>query len=133
MLNEFNNYENERYKFKDEITEDYTQKEEYKYMSRGELMALEKKKLNNQDEQLESITLDVKKNTELAKHTKHVLKEQNKKMEQITEDMERTQEKMDKVTDRFKNYATNMSWCKLIFIMIIEFGIALVAYILLLN
>ena len=133
MLKEYNSYENERYKFKDEINEDYTQKEEFKYMSRGELMALEKKKLNNQNEQLESITLDVKKNTELAKHTKHVLKEQNKKMEQINEDMERTQEKMDKVTDRFKNYATNMSWCKLIFIMISEFGLALVAYILLID
>ena len=133
MSKEYNNYENERYKFKNEITEDYTQKEEYKYMSSGELMALEKKKLNNQDEQLESITLDVKKNTELAKHTKHVLKEQNKKMEQISEDMERTQEKMDRVTDRFKNYASNMSWCKLILIMLFEFGIALVAYILFLD
>ena len=133
MLKEFKNCENERYKFKNVITEDYNEKEEYKYMSREELQALQKDKITAQDEKLESITLDVKKNTELAKHTKHVLKDQAKKMEQINEDMERTQDKMNKVTDRFKNYASNMSWCKLIVIMIIEFIIALVAYILLLE
>ena len=133
MSKQFNDYENEKYRFKDQITEDYTQKEEFKYMGSDELLALEKKKLKNQDEQIEEITLDVKKNTQLAKNTKQVIKEQNKKLEQIHEDMDRTQEKMEKVTDRFKNYATKMSWCKLIFIMIIELGIAVGAYLVLMD
>lgn len=133
MQKEYNFYKNEKYKFKGEITEDYSQKEDYKYMNSEELLSLEKKKIKNQDEQLENITLDVKNNTQLAKHAGHVIKEQNKKLEQINEDMDRTQEKMSKLTDRFKTYASNMSWCKMIFIIIIEFVIGLGAYLLLFN
>lgn len=133
LQKEYKSLENEKYRFKGEINEDYSQKEEYKYLNTGELLTLEKNKLNNQDEKLESITLDVKKNTQLAKYTGHVLKEQNKKLEQINEDIDRTEEKMNKLTNRFKTYASNLSWCKLIFIILIELAIGLVAYLVLFN
>ena len=69
----------------------------------------------------------------MAKHTGNVLKEQNKKLEQINEDLDRTEEKMNKLTNRFKTYASNLSWCKLIFIILIELAIGLVAYLFLFN
>ena len=73
------------------------------------------------------------KKTQLAVNVKHVLKVQKKKLEEINEDMDRTNEKMNKLPDRFKNYASNLSWCKIIFVFIIELVIALVAYLLLFN
>ena len=133
LTKEYKEIENDRYKFKGGIEEDYSKKEEYKFMNRDELLTLQKNKLNKQDEQIEDITIDVKKNTQLAKNAKHVLKEQNQKLEQINEDIDRTKEKMDKLTDRFKNYASSISWCKLIIIILIEFIIALVSYLLLFN
>ena len=133
MANEYKAIENERYKFKGGIDEDYSKKEEYKFMNRDELLTLQKNKLNKQDEQIEDITVDVKKNTQLEKNAKHVIKDQNKQLEQINEDIDRTKEKMGKLTDRFKNYASSISWCKLIFIIIIELVIALGAYLLLFD
>lgn len=124
MEKELSSNVDEKYKFKGQIDEDYSQKEEFKYMTSGELQSLEKQKLNNQDKQLEGITLDVKKNVVLATNAKHVIKEQNKKLEQINEDIERTNTKMNKVTERFKNYASACSWCKLIIFLIIEILIA---------
>ena len=61
MEKELSSNVDEKYKFKGQIDEDYSQKEEFKYMTSGELQSLEKQKLNNQDKQLEGITLDVKK------------------------------------------------------------------------
>ena len=128
---EFHSNENERYKYKGEIDEDYSKKEEFQNMTSSELIHKEKQKLKNQDEQIEEITSDVKKNTQLAVNVKHVLKDQNKQLEEINEDMDRTKEKMNKLTNRFKNYASNLSWCKIIFVFIIELVIALAAYFLL--
>ena len=133
MAKEFHDNENEKYKFKGGIDEDYTQKEEYKYLNSQELMKLQKNKIKNQDEQIENITLDVKKNTQLAKQTKHVIKEQNEKLEQINEDIDRTHEKMSNLTERFKKYASGQSWCKLIIIIILELTIAFVSYFLLMD
>lgn len=133
LQKEYNTFENEKYKFKGEINEDYNQKEEYKYLTSEELLTYEKKKIKNQDERLEDLTLDVKKNTQLAKHTGHVIKEHNKKLEQINEDMDRTEEKMNKLSNRFKAYASSLSWCKMIFIILVELFIGLGAYLLLFN
>jgi len=133
MEKEFNNQINEKYKFKGGITEDYSQKTEFKFMGEDELMTLEKEKLKNQDEKLEGITLDVKTNTTLATNVKYALKDQNKKLEQINEDIERTNEKMSTVTKRFKNYASKISWCKMITILIIEIAVALLIFVLLFN
>ena len=113
------------------ITEDYSQKEEYKNMSPEELLALEKTKLTKQDDKLEDIYLDVKKGTQLAKNANHEIKEQNKKLEQLNDDMERTDEKMKKVTGKFEKFVAHQSSCKMIIIMIIELAIALGCYLLL--
>ena len=119
--------ENEKYRFKDLITEDYSKKEEYKNMSTGELMVLEKKKLSNQDERLDEITLDVKKGTQLAKNAGHIMKEQNKQLDQMNEDIDRTKERMNTLTGRFERYVAKFSVCKMIIIIIIEVVIAVVA------
>ena len=116
--------ENEKYRFKNLITEDYSKKEEYKNMSTGELMSLQKKKLDNQDERLDEITLDVKKGTQLAKNAGHVMKEQNKQLDQINEDIDRTKERMDTLTGRFERYVAKFSMCKMIIVIIVELAIA---------
>jgi hypothetical protein len=123
----------EKYKFKGGINEDYNQKEEFKYMDSRQLEELEKEKLKNQDEQLEGITLEVKKNNVLAKNTREVLKDQNKKMEVINEDIDRTKERMNSVTGRFKTYVAKSSWCLIIFILIVELAIGLLAFFILGN
>ena len=128
MKEQFVQCKNEKYKFKGGIDEDYSQKEEYKYMDSRQLEELEKEKLKNQDDQLEGITLEVKKNNVLAKNAKAVLKDQNKKMEVIHEDMERTKEKMNTVTGRFQTYAAKSSWCCIIFVLILELAVGLLAY-----
>ena len=131
MRRQYNDIENKKYIYKDKITEDYMQKEEYKGYGTGELLSLQKKKLGEQDERLEEITLDVKKNTVLATNVGHVIKEQNKHLDEINEDMDVTQERMKTLTGRFKNYAKRQSWCCLVWILILELGIALGAYYLL--
>ena len=123
---EFKSITDEKYRFKNLINEDYSKKEEYKNMSTGEIMALEKKKLQNQDEKLDEITLDVKKGTQLAKNAGHVIKEQNKQLDQMNEDIDRTKERMDNLTVRFEKYVAKYSMCKMIIILIIELAIAVV-------
>ena len=66
LYKEFTNIENEKYRFKGGITEDYSKKEEYKNMTTGEIQQLQKRKLEGQDERLDEITLDVKKGKQLA-------------------------------------------------------------------
>ncbi len=127
----YNNLENERYRFKDGITEDYYNKEEYKNMSTGELMMLEKNKIKKQDERLDEITLDVKKGTQLAKNAGHVMKEQNKQLDQINEDIDRTKDRMNTLSGRFERYVASYSMCKMIIVLIIELIIAVLAFILL--
>ena len=123
---EFKSLTDEKYRFKNLINEDYSKKEEYKNMSTGEIMALEKKKLQNQDEKLDEITLDVKKGTQLAKNAGHVIKEQNKQLDQMNEDIDRTKERMDSLTARFEKYVAKYSMCKMLIILIIELAIAVV-------
>ena len=127
----YNNLENERYRFKDGITEDYYNKEEYKNMSTGELMMLEKNKIKKQDEKLDEITLDVKKGTQLAKNAGHVMKEQNKQLDQINEDIDRTKDRMNTLSGRFERYVASYSMCKMIIVLIVELIIAVLAFILL--
>ena len=128
MRRQYNDIENKKYLYKDKITEDYMQKEEYKGYGTGELMTLQKKKLQEQDDHLEEIALDVKKNTVLATNVGHVIKDQNKQLDEINEDMDEAQERMKTLTGRFKNYAKRQSWCCLVWILILEFAIALAAY-----
>ena len=124
--------ENEKYRFKNLITEDYSKKEEYKNMGAGELLVLQKNKLSEQDERLDEITLDVKKGAQLAKNAGHVMKEQNKQLDQMNEDIDRTKEKMNTLTERFERYVAKFSMCKMIVIIIFELFIAGIAAVFLL-
>ena len=131
MMKQFTNIYNNKYSHKDAINEDYSQKEEFKGIGTDELLYMQQKKLEGQDEQIAEITNDVKKNTVLAKNVGHVIKEQNVKLEEINEDIDVTERNMKSLTGRFKNYAGRQSWCCLGIILFIEFAIALGAYYLL--
>ena len=129
----FTNLEKEKYRCKNVITEDYSQKEEYKNLTTGEIMVLEKKKLADQDDRIDQIAIDVKQGQQLAKNAGHVMKEQNKRLDQINEDIERTDQKMNTLTGRFERYVAGTSMCKMISIILVETAIAIVLIVLFLD
>ena len=133
MDKNYRSIENERYRFKNEITEDYSQKEEYKNMSAGELIMVQQNKLKEQDDQIDDIVLEAKRGQQLARNAGHVMKEQNKQIEQINEDIDRNKENMDKLTGRFERYVAKFSMCKMIMTLIIEALIAAVCIIFILD
>ena len=133
MDKNYRSIENERYRFKNEITEDYSQKEEYKNMSAGELLMVQQNKLKEQDEQIDDIVLEAKRGQQLARNAGHVMKEQNKQIEQINEDIDRNKENMDKLTGRFERYVAKFSMCKMVMTLIIEALIAAVCIIFILD
>ena len=130
MKKQYNSIYNSKYSYKNKIgdDEDYMHKEEYKNATTDELLVMQKEKLNEQNEQIDDITLDVKKNITLAKNVNHVLNDQNKKLEEINEDIEMTDEKMKTLGARFANYAKKRSWCCLMIILIVEIAIAIATY-----
>ena len=129
----FTNLEKEKYRCKNVITEDYSQKEEYKNLTTGEIMVLEKKKLADQEDRIDQIANDVKQGQVLAKNAGHVMKEQNKRLDQINEDIERTDQKMNTLTGRFERYVAGTSMCKMISIILVETAIAIVLIVLFLD
>ena len=134
MRKQFNVLHNKKYSYQNKNDhEDYAQKEEFKDADIDELLYMQKKKLDSQDDRMEEITLDVKKNITLAKNARQVMKDQNKKLEQISEDIDNTDDKMKSLTKRFQNYARRQSWCCLMLILILELAIALGAYYFLVN
>ena len=133
MDKNYRSIETERYRFKNEITEDYSQKEEYKNMSAGELIMVQQNKLKEQDDQIDDIVLEAKRGQQLARNAGHVMKEQNKQIEQINEDIDRNKENMDKLTGRFERYVAKFSMCKMIMTLIIEALIAAVCIIFILD
>ena len=130
MKKQYNSIYNSKYSYKNKIgdDEDYMHKEEYKNATTDELLVMQKEKLNEQNEQIDDITLDVKKNITLAKNVNHVLNDQNKKLEEINEDIEMTDEKMKTLGARFANYAKKRSWWCLMIILIVEIAIAIGTY-----
>ena len=133
MDKNYRSIETERYRFKNEITEDYSQKEEYKNMSAGELIMVQQNKLKEQDDQIDDIVLEAKRGQQLARNAGHVMKEQNKQIEQINEDIDRNKENMDKLTGRFERYVAKFSMCKMIMTLIIEALIAAVCIIFIID
>ena len=133
MDKNYRSIETERYRFKNEITEDYSQKEEYKNMTAGELIMVQQNKLKEQDEQIDDIVLEAKRGQQLARNAGHVMKEQNKQIEQINEDIDRNKENMDKLTGRFERYVAKFSMCKMIMTLIIEALIAAVCIIFIID
>jgi chromosome segregation ATPase len=128
LIKNFSKLRNKKYKFNDEIKEDYTEKEEYKDMTPRELMELEQKRLEEQDKRLAEITEDVVKGRKIANEMKVILKEQNKQLDQIGEDMDRTDERMKGLTSRMSKFIARQSTCCLIIILVIEIIVALAFY-----
>ena len=133
LIKNFSKLRNKKYKFNDEIKEDYTEKEEYKDMTPRELMELEQKRLEEQDKRLAEITEDVVKGRKIANEMKVILKEQNKQLDQIGEDMDRTDERMKGLTSRMSKFIARQSTCCLIIILVIEIIVALAFYFLFFN
>ena len=94
---------------------------------------VQQNKLKEQDEQIDDIVLEAKIWQQLARNAGHVMKEQNKQIEQINEDIDRNKENMDKLTGRFERYVAKFSMCKMIMTLIIEALIAAVCIIFILD
>ena len=102
---------NEKLSFKDFITEDYRNKEEYQNKSTEQLQEIQKEKLGEQNEIIDNIIVDTKKGTQIAKNIHHEIGEQNKVIGQISQDMEMVDTRMNKLTKRFNKYAAKSSTC----------------------
>lgn len=121
----------DKYSFKGQITEDYRQKEEYQGKSAGEILQMQKVKLNNQDDKIDQIAVDAKKGSQLAKNLQHEFKEQTKQMEQINEDIDMVDTRMKRLTKRFGQYINKSSTCCILFFFILEaviFGVLIWVY-----
>lgn len=121
----------DKYSYKNQITEDYRNKEEYKGMGVGELQEVQDRKLKEQDDHIAEITKDVKKGTVLASNVTHEIKDQNKKIVVVNEDMDRVDSRMNKLTKRFQNYVAKSSVCCLGFVLaldIVIFGLLIWVY-----
>ena len=117
---QFQELNSNKYSFKGQITEDYRNKEEFKNMGVEELMEVQDKKLQEQDEHIAEITNDVKKGRVMANNFTHEIKEQNKKIEVVNEDMDRVDSRMNKITKRFQNYVAKSSVCCLGFVLALD-------------
>ena len=102
---------NEKLSFKDFITEDYRNKEEYQNKSTEQLQQIQKEKLGEQNEIIDNIIVDTKKGTQIAKNIHHEIGEQNKVIGQISQDMEMVDTRMNKLTKRFNEYTKKSSTC----------------------
>jgi len=102
---------NEKLSFKDFITEDYRNKEEYQNKSTEQLQQIQKEKLGEQNEIIDNIIVDTKKGTQIAKNIHHEIGEQNKVIGQIGQDMEMVDSRMNKLTKRFNEYTKKSSTC----------------------
>ena len=120
MEKDYKDLVKDKYTFKGKIEEDYRNKEEYKNMGTGELLQLEKKKLNQQDDKIDEITSDAKKGTQLAKNFEGEIHNQNENIKQVNEDMERLDTRMNKLTLRFNKYVNKAGYCCLITCFIFE-------------
>lgn len=106
----------------------YAESDEMKGMSNSELLQYQKEKIQDQDKQIDEITLDVKKGQVMAKEAGHQLDEQNKQLDQLQEDIDRLDSRMKKASKKFENYVAQQSGCKIIFILILELAAALAIY-----
>ena len=119
------------YKVNDRFKGEYKQTEEMKNMSNSELLAYQKDKIKQQDNQIDDITLEVKKGRVLATEAKHQIQDQDKQLDALQEDVDKLDSKMNRVTKKFENYVIQQSTCKIIIILIVEVAIAVLVLLLL--
>ena len=110
----------DKYTFKGQITEDYRNKEEYQNMNTGEIVQIQKNKMNQQDERIGELTNEAKKGIVLAKELNHELKDQNELIQEVSDDMDRVDSRMNKLSKRFEKYVANSSICCIFFVLILE-------------
>ena len=126
--NTYKNINNQKYAFKGSMDGEYQQSEEMKTMSNSELLQLQKNKIKEQDEQLDEITLEVKKGRVLAKEAGHIIDEQNKQLDTLQEEIDRLDSRFKRGIKRFENYVAKQSTCCIIMTLIIEAAIAFLIF-----
>ena len=119
------------YRLNEKFQGEYKQTEEMKNMSNAELLAYQKEKIKQQDNQIDDITLEVKKGRVLAKEAKHQMEDQDKQLDALQDDVNKLDSKMNRVTKKFENYVAKQSTCTIIITLVIELAIALVIYLVL--
>ena len=117
-----------KYKFYDEITEDYEKKEEYKDLTPYELMQVGQKRLEEQEKKLKALRSNVKKGTHITHEINEYLKNQNKQSDQIDEDMERVEDRLENLKERMDKFISGRSIKCLVIILVIEIIVALGFY-----
>jgi len=126
----FKTIQSQKYAFKGQ-SGDYKPTEEMKGMSNAELIQLQKEKIDQQDKQIDDITMDVKKGRVLAKEAANQLEQQNKQLDQLQEDIDRLDSRFQRGVKRFENYVNKQSGCCIIICLVVELVIALLIYFLL--
>lgn len=126
--NTYKSINNQKYAFKGSMDGEYQQSEEMKTMSNSELLQLQKNKIKEQDEQLDEITLEVKKGRVLAKEAGHIIDEQNKQLDTFQEEIDRLDSRFKRGIKRFENYVAKQSTCCIIMTLIIEAAIAFLIF-----
>ena len=110
----------DKYEFKGNDMDEYVPTDEMKTMDNAQLMQLQKKKIDDQNEQLNDIVLDVKKGQVLVKEAGKIMEDQGKELDELQKDMEQLDSRINRGTQRFKEFAAKQSgWC-VVLILILE-------------
>ena len=110
----------DKYEFKGNDMEEYVPTDEMKTMDNAQLMQLQKKKIDDQNEQLNDIVLDVKKGQVLVKEAGKMMEDQGKELDELQKDMDQLDSRINRGTQRFKEFAAKQSgWC-VVLILILE-------------
>ena len=98
----------------------YYDREEFKNMTNRELLQLQKKKITQQDEQIDELIGVVKKGNITAKELGTEIEKQNVKLEKLDEEIQSTESKMVKTRKKFENFIEKSSFCCLYVVIIVE-------------
>ena len=115
----FQSNQNDKYSFKANL-DNYGPTEEVKEMSNDEIMQLNKKKLNEQDDQLGDIIDETVKVKKLNREAQEIIKDQNNELDKMEEDMDKLDSKFQSGIKRFQRYASKAPTCCIIVILILE-------------
>ena len=116
----YRNYKNQKYSYKDTSDGNYEITEDMKNMNNSELLALQKEKINQQDKMIDDIAMDVKKGKVLAREAGVIIKDQNAQLDDLQEEMDKLDSNFQKGIKRFQNYAKKQSGCCITIILILE-------------
>ena len=116
----YRNYKNQKYSYKDTSDGNYEITEDMKNMNNNELLALQKEKINQQDKMIDDIAMDVKKGKVLAREAGVIIKDQNAQLDDLQEEMDKLDSNFQKGIKRFQNYAKKQSGCCITIILILE-------------